>query len=131
VETNIELAQGQSFVIGGLIDDRVTENLAKIPALGDIPILGQIFRSPATSKSKTELIVLVSPEVVNPIKPGAPLPELPFPKPFLPAATSKGAAKGKSGKAMAAQPTWPDKDRLRINAKDSGLTAAVTSSGRP
>lgn len=131
VETNIELAQGQSFVIGGLIDDRVTENLAKIPALGDIPILGQIFRSRATSKTKTELIVLVSPEVANPIDPGAPLPDLPFPKPFLPAAMSKEPAKGKSGKAMAAPPKWPDKDRLRISAEDSGLSAAASNSGRP
>ncbi len=63
METDIELAEGQSFVIGGLIDDRVTETLMKIPGLGDIPLLGALFRSRQQNKAKTELIVMVTPEV--------------------------------------------------------------------
>jgi len=65
METDIELVEGQSFVIGGLIDDRVTETIAKIPGLGDIPLLGQLFRSRNQSKAKTELIVMVTPELTS------------------------------------------------------------------
>lgn len=84
VETNIELARGQSFVIGGLIDDRVTENLSRIPGLANIPVLGTIFKSRAENRSKTELIVLVTPEIASPIEPGQPVPGPNFPRAFLP-----------------------------------------------
>ncbi|MDX2180107.1 MAG: pilus assembly protein N-terminal domain-containing protein [Bryobacteraceae bacterium] len=87
VETNIELAQGQSFVIGGLIDDRVTENLSRIPGLAAIPVLGTIFKSRNESRAKTELVVLVTPEIANPLEPGAPLPLPVMPKETLPPAT--------------------------------------------
>jgi pilus assembly protein CpaC len=83
VQTEIELETGQSFAIGGLLDNRLTENLSKIPVVGDIPWLGQLFRSRLTSKSNTELIVLVTPEIVQPIPVGAPTPELKMPKAFL------------------------------------------------
>ncbi|MEO7651967.1 MAG: pilus assembly protein N-terminal domain-containing protein [Bryobacteraceae bacterium] len=69
-ETNIELAEGQSFVIAGLLDDRVTETLFRIPGLSHIPILGALFKSKEVNKRKTELVVLVTPEVVNPLQPG-------------------------------------------------------------
>ncbi len=71
METNIELGEGQSFVIAGLIDERVTENLSKIPGLADIPILGAVFRSKHTQKSATELVVIVTPEIASPAQPGA------------------------------------------------------------
>ncbi len=82
-ETEIELADGQSFAIAGLIDNRVTEIYSKIPALGDIPILGYLFRSRSLQKAKTELLVLVTPKLVKPLNPDQvpPLPE--NPKPFL------------------------------------------------
>lgn len=67
VESNIELAPGQSFVIGGLIDDRTTENLSRIPGLSSIPLLGALFRSRNENRSKSELIVLVTPEIVEPM----------------------------------------------------------------
>ena len=67
METNIELGQGQSFVIAGLIDDRVTENLSKIPGLAHIPILGVLFRSRQENRTKTELIVMVTPEITAPV----------------------------------------------------------------
>ncbi|HJT87008.1 MAG TPA: pilus assembly protein N-terminal domain-containing protein, partial [Bryobacteraceae bacterium] len=62
VETDIELAERQSFVIGGLIDDRMVENLAQVPGLAHIPLLGALFKSRSESRSKTELIVIVTPE---------------------------------------------------------------------
>ncbi len=57
-ETEFELQDGQSFVIAGLMDNRVTDILNKIPGLGDIPILGNFFRSKSLQKSNSELMVL-------------------------------------------------------------------------
>ncbi|HEY3441786.1 MAG TPA: pilus assembly protein N-terminal domain-containing protein [Paludibaculum sp.] len=79
VTTEIELSDRQSFAIAGLLDNRMTETLSKVPGLGDIPILGQLFRSRSTSKNKSELLVLVTPEIVRPIPVGQPTPELSFP----------------------------------------------------
>jgi pilus assembly protein CpaC len=88
VETDIELGERQSFVIGGLIDDRVVENLSEVPGLAHIPLLGALFKSRAETKSKTELIVIVTPETALPVT--GPGPELQMPKPFLdPAVTEK------------------------------------------
>jgi pilus assembly protein CpaC len=84
VKTEIELDKGQSFAIGGLLDNRETETFQKLPFLGDVPVLGKFFQSINRTKSNTELIVIVTPEVVNPIPSGAPLPELKFAHPFLP-----------------------------------------------
>ncbi len=83
VQTEIELETGQSFAIGGLLDNRLTEILNKIPGLGDIPWLGKFFQSRSTSKNNTELIVLVTPEIVQPVPAGAPTPELKMPQEFL------------------------------------------------
>ncbi len=81
VESNIELGPGQSFVIGGLIDDRTTENLSRIPGLAHIPLLGALFRSRTANRAKTELIVMVTPEIVEPASAADPnlLPKLPMP----------------------------------------------------
>ncbi len=70
IETDVELGEGQSFVIGGLLDDRVTESLSKLPGLASIPILGALFKSRAISKTKTELLVMVTPELITPRAPG-------------------------------------------------------------
>jgi pilus assembly protein CpaC len=84
VKTEIELDDGQSFVIGGLLDNTESETFQKIPFLGDIPILGKFFQSMQKTKANTELIVIVTPQIVAPILAGAPLPELKFPAKFLP-----------------------------------------------
>jgi pilus assembly protein CpaC len=84
VNTEVELNRGQSFVIGGLLDNRTTKTFEKIPFIGDLPILGKFFQSIATTKSNTELIVIVTPEVVSPIPAGAALPELKYSDKFLP-----------------------------------------------
>jgi pilus assembly protein CpaC len=65
-ETEIELKDGQSFGIAGLLDDRTTIQLSKVPGIGDIPILGQLFRSRNVSRTNTELLVLVTPTIVDP-----------------------------------------------------------------
>jgi pilus assembly protein CpaC len=75
------LQDGQSFVIAGLMDNRLTDLQNKFPLLGDLPILGTFFRSKNLSKSKTELVVLCT---VRRISPNAQPPILPRqPKPFL------------------------------------------------
>lgn len=83
METNIELGEGQSFVIAGLIDNQVTETLAKVPGLASIPILGTLFKSKNITKSDTELVVLVTPEVTMPLQPGEAKPTLQMPREFL------------------------------------------------
>jgi pilus assembly protein CpaC len=84
VKTEIELGKGQSFAIGGLLDNRETETFDKLPFIGDIPILGKFFQSINRTKSNTELIVIVTPEVVSPIPAGTPLPMPKLIEPFLP-----------------------------------------------
>jgi pilus assembly protein CpaC len=84
VKTEVELADGQSFVIGGLLDNTEQEAFQKIPFLGDIPILGKFFQSMQRTKTNTELIVIVTPEIVTPILAGEPLPTVKFPAKFLP-----------------------------------------------
>lgn len=98
METHIELSEGQSFAIAGLIDDRVSENLSKIPGLAHIPVLGALFKSRSENKTKTELIVLVTPEITSPLEASQakPIPEMP--KDFLPPSRPVGSeGDGKKG----------------------------------
>ncbi|MBZ5516333.1 MAG: type II and III secretion system protein family protein [Acidobacteriia bacterium] len=78
-ETEVELKDGQSFGIAGLIDRRVQAQLNKIPGIGDIPILGQLFRSRNYNRSTTELLVLVTPHIVDPVRAGGVPPAPPKP----------------------------------------------------
>jgi len=100
METNIELGEGQSFVIAGLIDKQVTETLARIPFLSSLPILGNLFKSKSLTSSDTELIVMVTPEITMPLQPGDAKPIVPTPRPFLvpvtPGSSEAFPAKGKS-----------------------------------
>lgn len=84
VETDVELGEGQSFAIAGLLDQRVTQTLERMPGLASIPVLGALFRSRSVNKTKTELMVVVTPEIatpemVMPVKGGVPLPSAPAP----------------------------------------------------
>ncbi|HTM50285.1 MAG TPA: pilus assembly protein N-terminal domain-containing protein [Bryobacteraceae bacterium] len=73
-ETDVELGEGQSFAIAGMIDDRVTQTLSRIPGLANIPILGTLFKSRDLRKNKSELVVLVTPETIAPYNPADPKP---------------------------------------------------------
>ena len=96
VETEVELRDGQSFAIAGLIDKRLTETVQKVPGLGDIPILGNLFKSRSISKTNSELLVMVTPRFVKPLDPSQ-LPPDPDPsKPFL----DNRKFDGKSGEAI-------------------------------
>jgi len=83
-ETEIELKDGQSFGIAGLLDRRATTLLNKVPGIGDIPILGQLFRSKSINKTNTELMVFVTPHIVDPVRVDTPVPAAPkLAVPFL------------------------------------------------
>jgi pilus assembly protein CpaC len=83
VESEMNLTDGQSFAIAGLMDNRVTEQFQKIPGIGDIPILGKLFQSRTRNKSKNELFVMVTPHIVHPIPVDEARPELKYPHPFM------------------------------------------------
>ena len=69
-ETTLELRDGQSFVLGGLLQTRSNNNNAQIPWLGDVPILGALFRSSQFQKSESDLVIIVTPRLVKPLRPG-------------------------------------------------------------
>jgi len=80
-QTEFELQDGQSFVIAGLMDNRVTDQYGKMPGLGNIPILGNLFRSKNAQKSATELVVLCTVHRISPSTEPAPTPK--YPQPFM------------------------------------------------
>ena len=69
-ETELELRDGQTFAIAGLLNNTLNSTLQKIPGIGDIPILGQLFRSKAAQKDRTELVVMITPEIIRTESPG-------------------------------------------------------------
>ncbi len=81
--TDVELGEGQTFVVAGLLSDQDTYSLSKVPFLSSLPILGNLFKSKTENKQKTELILLVTPEITEPLGPNDPKPSLYFPKDFL------------------------------------------------
>ncbi len=82
-ETSVELADGQTFAIAGMLDNKVDETLRKVPGIGDIPILGYLFKSQAYEKKRTELVVMITPHIVRRGSPGV-TPNLPgMVQPFM------------------------------------------------
>jgi pilus assembly protein CpaC len=82
VQTEVELESGQSFAIAGMLDNTMSETLNKIPGLGAIPLLGKLFQSRTISKNNTELLVLVTPELVKAV-PKDKAPQLELPRDFI------------------------------------------------
>lgn len=81
-ETDVELAQGQSFVVAGLLDNQEQDSFAKIPVLSSLPIFGSLFKQKTETKSRTDLLLVVTPEITEPLNPGE-VPNLYMPKDFL------------------------------------------------
>ena len=110
-ETNVELRDGQSFAIAGLLDNLTQEDAAAIPILSKIPIIGNLFKSKADRSERTELMVLITPRLVRALEPDEvpPLPTLP--RRFLPAPGPETIDKGapgnpdKTGKTGTGQPS--------------------------
>lgn len=83
VETEVELEEGQSFAIGGLLDNTLQQTFNRIPGLASVPLLGKLFQSRTVTKSNSELLVVVTPELVRPVPKGQPVPEIKMPKEWL------------------------------------------------
>jgi len=82
-ESDVELGEGQSFVVAGLLDNRETDSFAKLPFLSELPVLGNLFKSKVQKKQRTDLVLIVTPEVTLPLGPNDPRPDIAFPKDFL------------------------------------------------
>jgi flagellar biosynthesis GTPase FlhF len=90
-ETELELQDGQTFAIAGLLNNTLSSTLQKIPGIGDIPILGALFRSKAAQKEQSELVVMITPQILRTDSPGV-TPSLPkMPENFLPPVSDKQA----------------------------------------
>ncbi|GAC1628199.1 MAG: type 4b pilus Flp secretin RcpA [Nevskia sp.] len=76
-DTTVELGDGETFVISGLVSSNLTNNVDKVPWLGDIPVLGAFFRNTRIDRTEKELIMVVTPHLVRPIARGTALPPLP------------------------------------------------------
>lgn len=79
LETTVQLHDGQTLALAGLLQDNLRESVSKIPGLGDLPIIGALFRSTSYSQDKTDLLVAVTPHLVKPVKEGS----LSFPGDYL------------------------------------------------
>jgi pilus assembly protein CpaC len=97
-ETEVILKDGESFAIAGLIDNRVIQTLSKIRGLGDIPLVGNLFRSRSSRKSTDELLVVVTPRFVKPVPQGETVKLPDTVDTFLPTVAEEKAAKEKSAK---------------------------------
>jgi pilus assembly protein CpaC len=83
-ETELELRNGQTFAIAGLLSNQMQTTMQKIPGIGDIPILGYLFKSKASKRDQTELVVMITPEILPNDSPGV-TPSLPrYPDTFMP-----------------------------------------------
>ena len=136
VNTEVELSEGQSFAIGGLLDNRENETFDKIPFIGDIPILGKFFQSKTKSRMNTELMVIVTPELVRPIPSGQPVPLPSFPVPFLPPNTP-GTTMASPGQSKTGPvPVKPPKDAIPVETliksyveRPLSVTSTVSGTG--
>lgn len=129
VKTEVELGNGQSFAIGGLLDNRETDTFEKIPFIGDIPVLGKLFQSMTRTRTNTELIVLVTAEIVPPIPVGQPLPELHYPAKFLPPNSNIPMHTPTGPVPVTPQPTTMPVEQLIDSMKPEQKMVVETSTG--
>jgi pilus assembly protein CpaC len=100
-QTEVELRDGQSFAIAGLLDNQAQDDAAAIPLLGNLPIIGYLFKSKAERSSQTELMVLITPRLVRPLNPDE-VPPLPTQfKSFVP---KGGVGTGMEGPGLVDSP---------------------------
>jgi len=108
-ETEVELHDGQSFAIAGLIDNEAQTDSAALPVLGSLPVIGALFKSKADRKERTELLVLVTPRLVRPLNPDE-VPPLPtMPGRFLPSGDDIGEQLNGGGGTVDAPPATTTK----------------------
>jgi pilus assembly protein CpaC len=99
--TTVQLRDGQSLAIGGLLQDNFNETVKRFPVLGEIPILGTLFRSTDYQKKKTELLIVVTPRLIKPLPPDYILPTDGFVEPSRSELLFEGKMEG--GKSQGSQ----------------------------
>jgi len=145
-KTMLELRDGQSFALAGLIDNREQVNLSKIPLLGDIPVLGELFKSRSFQRNETELLFLATVKLVEPLNPDQ-LPRLPGVSELKPVgtanpagATPSSSVEGQSGHSIPQKPgeqtpeagnksksEQPVTNKTDANKVNNGATENLTS----
>ena len=113
VETEVELDSGQTFVIAGLLDRQTTENLARIPGIANIPVLGKLFQSKSVNRRNTELLIIVTPEIVRPLPADQAAPNLKDGEPPFPA-DAQSSVRQPGTDTTGPVPVHPPKDRMPI-----------------
>jgi pilus assembly protein CpaC len=68
--TTVELRDGQSFAIGGLLQNNTQNQVEQLPWIGSVPVLGELFTSKSYQKNETDLVIIVTPRLVRPVRPG-------------------------------------------------------------
>lgn len=139
-KTTLELRDGQSFALAGLIDNSEQVNLAKFPLLGDIPLLGELFKSRSFRRNETELLFLATVKIVEPLNPDQ-LPRLPGVSELKPVGASPmtpaSSIEGQSGHSVPrkpgedqseSQPNAPASGAGKGDKVDRGAGASLTSS---
>jgi pilus assembly protein CpaC len=134
-ETDVDLESGQTFAIAGLLNNTLTSSLQKMPGIGDIPVLGNLFRSKVANKENTELVVMITPEILNRNSPGVTtnLPRVPEkfiqPMPEKRLMDMPPPAFGRSGAAVepaSPNPNEPGAPATRPVPANDPATAAAT-----
>lgn len=126
VDTEVELKDGQSFVIAGLLNNQITEQLSRMPGLANIPLLGKLFQSRNITKSNSELLILVTPELVNPLPAGEKTPNLTMPEPFLNGTDSAAPRAGHDPNAEKTVESWR-RDSLPVEDMRAARAAAAST----
>jgi len=139
-KTGVELRDGQSFALAGLLDNNETQTLSKVPGLGDVPILGNLFRSKQFQKNESELMFIVTAQIVKPVNRDD-LPRIPAvegmkngsllgvePKGTGVSGPSGFIINGPSGTNVTPQPAAPAKTGTETAPASSGSNGAVKAS---
>ena len=145
-ETEVELQDGQTFAIAGLLNNTVTDTMRKIPGIGDVPILGWLFKSKAMQKQQTELVVMITPQIIRrgstgvseglpqPVEPylGRPSKSAPQPAPYTGSPRYPGRNQGSTNPARSqsddapqptSQPASPAAQPMTSGAKNPPATS--------
>ncbi len=130
VDTEVELKDGQSFVIAGLLNNQITEQLSRMPGLASIPLLGKLFQSRSVTKSNSELLILVTPELVSPIPAGEKTPNLNMDEPFLTGTASEAPRAQHNPAADKIVDSWR-RDSLPVEDVKAAQAASAGSSAAP
>jgi pilus assembly protein CpaC len=134
-ETEIELNNGQTFAVAGLMNNQMNQTIQKIPGLGDIPILGYLFRSKAAQKNQSELVVMITPEILQNNSPGV-TPNLPRQaEPYLPPLqereTSPAQPPAFQGSSIATPSTAPVANAATPSAPVANAASPSTATPTP